>query len=1057
MRGVWNRARRTTGWGDDFVLPKDSAPQKTLFAALQQTVFSVEAATQGHSGLDGEERVLLGIKNISTTSEAPEAGFLRWMHISHKGLEFEVFLRRALEAVKAGKQEEAVVISQFLDRILPLVEKSSFQGKRFIPSHYSTTMQLQGDSEKAKVNFIAVPYFLVGTAFQRPKVHSSKVHWVQPLVQSAYHLDSSISRENQQAIRRLHGNMTEFLHVPQLWILTIGDKFIATCSPTPIFSDQRSLITTCTLGRDVFPATIRVTMSTGFTFCLNRDQCSVWFEFLYRVSFMVEECLDDQVDHQCYTYTLQNDGSVIDGRQWPLILKSHNYSEPLCVLMSHRAPPSSGFPATIPLEGKYKWNSPKDDSSKYVRADTEVLDQRTLDEYKLPYYWDATKRGVVRKTIVVAQELTELDQKIIYDHTKRLREMENFYSSAERSSCNDNPYYLPPRIVLDAAKSMNGGVQDTSTFTAEKEKRPLFKWLVKHDAQDTASLAGTFDPVSRSYKDTTRSVKGCEVTPGDGPTPTQWLKLLMAHMHYEILFGVDFQSAKKYNALALKTKSDVEGELNSLYNSHQTNRHMVALGWSFVRHLSHILDSFIGHDYDCIIKAKVWAAAHAVIQTFQPRFIDALFSFRCDIVSIPLYKINDKIQGLRDGLSGADRFYIPRSMTKAFIEIVLLLVDASDEATRLMQATEDTVNDKTSDSHSNVPQDGNRSVEPRERMKEVSRSPSRLRGRSRRANRSEDRYDCDSCSPVSRDRFRMRSRESSRRRTPITFSTELAHRMDQIFVYLDDIQDECCAMFRPEGIVESSISHGIDCGKAIALAMESAFKGHSTSESLPILDVEEVYRTYTSHLQLKARNAPSKSLLVDMNLLREELEIVTKNVSSQLAVMTDLYKSSDYEKTHTSENRDDSDDSYDSDTSTEESGGVISGIFSNDKMINMSTRTTLRRIQAELEERLDIFQELTKRVDRLEIQICQRVEIIEEDHGKAVLVFSIVSTIFLPLSFVTSYLGMNTSDIRDMEPSQALFWEVAVPFTIAVVAVVLTVAYNVNRILPWISRGRAFP
>ena len=48
---------------------------------------------------------------------------------------------------------------------------------------------------------------------------------------------------------------------------------------------------------------------------------------------------------------------------------------------------------------------------------------------------------------------------------------------------------------------------------------------------------------------------------------------------------------------------------------------------------------------------------------------------------------------------------------------------------------------------------------------------------------------------------------------------------------------------------------------------------------------------------------------------------------------------------------------------------------------------------------------------------------------------------------------MNTADIRDMEPSQALFWEVAAPFTIFVVAVVLTVAYNVNRIMGWIPRA----
>lgn len=50
---------------------------------------------------------------------------------------------------------------------------------------------------------------------------------------------------------------------------------------------------------------------------------------------------------------------------------------------------------------------------------------------------------------------------------------------------------------------------------------------------------------------------------------------------------------------------------------------------------------------------------------------------------------------------------------------------------------------------------------------------------------------------------------------------------------------------------------------------------------------------------------------------------------------------------------------------------------------------------------------------------------------------------------------MNTADIRDMEPSQALFWEVAAPFTAVVVVAVLMIAYNVNHIMGWIPRTGA--
>jgi hypothetical protein len=72
----------------------------------------------------------------------------------------------------------------------------------------------------------------------------------------------------------------------------------------------------------------------------------------------------------------------------------------------------------------------------------------------------------------------------------------------------------------------------------------------------------------------------------------------------------------------------------------------------------------------------------------------------------------------------------------------------------------------------------------------------------------------------------------------------------------------------------------------------------------------------------------------------------------------------------------------------------------------------------------------------------QSLEINEEDHGKAIMIFTIVTIIFLPLSFVTSYLGMNTSDIRDMESRQSLFWSIAIPLTAVTMGSILFVSYN---------------
>ncbi|KAL2787946.1 hypothetical protein BJX66DRAFT_340679 [Aspergillus keveii] len=75
----------------------------------------------------------------------------------------------------------------------------------------------------------------------------------------------------------------------------------------------------------------------------------------------------------------------------------------------------------------------------------------------------------------------------------------------------------------------------------------------------------------------------------------------------------------------------------------------------------------------------------------------------------------------------------------------------------------------------------------------------------------------------------------------------------------------------------------------------------------------------------------------------------------------------------------------------------------------------------DLQEREEVFTELIKRANIFERQIVQRVDVIQEDHGKAILVFTIVS--------------------------------VALPVTVAVVALVLAGGYNASRILGWVSGG----
>jgi hypothetical protein len=97
------------------------------------------------------------------------------------------------------------------------------------------------------------------------------------------------------------------------------------------------------------------------------------------------------------------------------------------------------------------------------------------------------------------------------------------------------------------------------------------------------------------------------------------------------------------------------------------------------------------------------------------------------------------------------------------------------------------------------------------------------------------------------------------------------------------------------------------------------------------------------------------------------------------------------------------------------------------------------------------YEDQIRRCGPLSNSTKQSAEINEEDHGKAILVFTVVTVIFLPLSFVTSYLGMNTSDIRDMDNKQSLFWEIALPLTMGIMATMLAIAYNGDEIRDFTS------
>ncbi|KAI1140800.1 hypothetical protein F5Y05DRAFT_402884 [Hypoxylon sp. FL0543] len=185
-------------------------------------------------------------------------------------------------------------------------------------------------------------------------------------------------------------------------------------------------------------------------------------------------------------------------------------------------------------------------------------------------------------------------------------------------------------------------------------------------------------------------------------------------------------------------------------------------------------------------------------------------------------------------------------------------------------------------------------------------------------------------------------------------------------------------------------------------------------------DAVQLYHEYTSKLRYQAYRRPRRRVFLEIHRLQEDLEALQNVVSSQLQVL-DNYKRllapGSYRVTDSSRK----------------------GLF----------RIESRYIDSQIDRLRDKSEELRvqrERTNFLKEQVKQTIEILEENHGKAIRVFTLVTVFFLPLSFISSFFGMNTTDIRDTDYDQRFFWTVAIPVTFVVLALAFFYGYKGDSI-----------
>ncbi|KAK3651511.1 hypothetical protein LTR56_005653 [Elasticomyces elasticus] len=228
---------------------------------------------------------------------------------------------------------------------------------------------------------------------------------------------------------------------------------------------------------------------------------------------------------------------------------------------------------------------------------------------------------------------------------------------------------------------------------------------------------------------------------------------------------------------------------------------------------------------------------------------------------------------------------------------------------------------------------------------------------------------------------------------------------------------------------------------------------HRNSWPDMVLPLTDRYAGHLSHLQYRLHRAPSTKLVMDLIACQEELNVVIQITQQQIDMLAGLQ--SLLEANHGLQPA----SSQASPVSQRPASAGYRGYAEMNAWTAPRHRATYRQISASqlsdpmaqvldnLQRELVDLHDLRDNTDRLVTRTIQLVNIRLEDHGKAILVFTVVTIVFLPLNFVSSFFGMNFVDIRNMDRTQGLFWLVAVCVTFGVVAASLFLAFSGGDIL----------
>ncbi|KAL1840531.1 hypothetical protein VTJ49DRAFT_352 [Mycothermus thermophilus] len=197
-----------------------------------------------------------------------------------------------------------------------------------------------------------------------------------------------------------------------------------------------------------------------------------------------------------------------------------------------------------------------------------------------------------------------------------------------------------------------------------------------------------------------------------------------------------------------------------------------------------------------------------------------------------------------------------------------------------------------------------------------------------------------------------------------------------------------------------------------------------------VVDVVGMYKEYCRRLRSEADRRPRRRLILKIAALLDELDVLRATFEYALERVDILLSELD---------------------DAVSGGSPYGGQYPASALCEVEHDCLLHE-RARLNVKVKEINALVHFSEEMQHRVRQMIEVMDEDHGKAIRVFTVVTVLFVPMTFVSGFFGMNTIDIRDIDANQTLYWIIAIPVTLMTLFAAFAYGYKGDEIGDWIHK-----